>query len=180
MLLDAHWESVAVRDVRGMEKGQGGRKRLFRFGHQGHAVTFTSAHSLSMALSHVSSEAGFVSGEPLDSSSPGVNRLVSECSAALINARLGTLGLGTRARAAPPAFDVAGRLVLQACPHVSRGNAAVGMSVGQVLERAMRATGEFPLDEGGLSHEEAVQACMAINRNFEGCAVDLGCVKVAS
>lgn len=182
MLLDAHWERVVGRGVRDMKNGQGGRnlKRIFHFGHDGHAVSFSSAASLSSGISRVVSESGSISGEVVDASSSGVNRLVSECSAALVNARLGTLGLGTRAGAAPPSLDVAERMVVQACPHVGRGNAAVGMSVGQVLERAMRATGEFPMDEGGLSYEDATQACKAINRNFERCAVDLRCVAVAS
>lgn len=44
---------------------------------------------------------------------------------------VGILGLGKWARAAPPALDVAGHLVGQACPHLSRWNPPVPMSAGR-------------------------------------------------
>lgn len=167
-----------VRLEHGVPPGRGGFQPLFRFGHRGHEVSFSSASRMSEALSSETGAPGDVRGDVTDGSWRKLDGRVSECATAVVNVRLAWHGVGTRRESAPPAFDVAGRMVLQACPHLPASNAAVGMSVGRVLQSAMLATGEERTEDAGFGYLEAMQACRAINRNFEGCQVDAGCVAV--
>lgn len=92
--------------------------------------------------------------------------------------RLAQHGIATRDGIAVERFDALERWVLKPCSLLSAANPAVGMSVRRLLERVHLATGEFALDDAGLSQVHVVEACGAVNRNFELCQVDLGCVAV--
>lgn len=103
-----------------------------------------------------------------------------ECASAAVAVRLAGKGVATREAVRVVGMDVAERMVLQPCLLLPAENPAVGMSVATLLRLAAAATGHFPVDDAFLKREEAVQACAALNRNFEGCRVDLGCVAVMS
>lgn len=116
--------------------------------------------------------------DPVDHQS--VNLMTAECVAALLSIKLASQGIATRRNAAVVPFDMANRMVLQPCAYLPKSNPAVGMNLGRVMARAMLATGQFPLDDATMSHDDVAQACSAINRNFEACQVDVGCLAVTA
>lgn len=152
---------------------------VLRFGHPGHAVTFTNAQAIARSMPHVYPSIVSVDNDLIDPvRTAAVNPLTAECLSAVINVQLATHGIPTRQSIAVSPFDVRNRMVLQECPHLPKTNPAVGMTIANLLERAMLATGSLPLHDAAMSHQDVHQACQAINRNFERCQVDMGCVAI--
>lgn len=152
---------------------------LLRFGHSGHAVSFTSPETVAHGLRIGVTRHGPLKGDLVDPrESDSMNRMASECISAAVSVEFAKRGLPTRPGVYTRPVQFSQRMVLQACPYLSKNNQAVGMSVENLLNRAMLATGEFPLDDTALSHEDVMQACVAIHRNFNACNVNVGCVAV--
>lgn len=167
-LLRLHWERVARMETGGKE---------IRIGRPGHQVVFHTPDALIRAMgASILDDDGMIVGTQHDPDQVG--GLVSECMSLLLAVRLAEVGVGTRVGMEGASGDVGDRWVVQGCGAVHTENRVAGMSVRRVLERAMWVTGERPEDEGGVSRDDVEQACRAVNRNFELCQVDLGCVAV--
>lgn len=177
-LLQRHW-TLAARQYR--DSPLGANTYLVRFGHPGHAVSFTTPDALAASLPTHLLHNTPTDGDIIDPerTSP-LSHMTAECMAASISIALASQGIPTREHAtATPRFDMSTRMVLQPCSYLPRSNPAVGMDLGTFMDRAMLATGHYPLDDAALSHQHVTQACMAINRNFETCQVDVGCIAVS-
>lgn len=158
-LLSTHWTSVSTDGV-------------LTVGHALQVVSFRSAGSVPRALSTARARARSQDDTRLTT-------FMEQCIAALLTTRLIVAGISTRMAHEDIDRGIdADHLVLQACPYLPNGHAVVGMSVARFFERARLLDGALPTDEEALSREEVEQGCLAINRNFERCEVDVGCLGV--
>lgn len=175
-VLHMYWHVISERDSYTYSNiPQAAATNVVRVGHQHHAVIFSSSSALASALPGMASP-GAIQGDHIDPSYLSVNRMVSECTAAMVSVKLAEAGIATRAGIRVDKVDIRNRLILKTCAHVSSDNAALGMTVGRILERASLATGYLPVDDAGISERHITSACKAINRNFEACRTDAGCL----
>ena len=162
-ILHAHWHWLAERNG------------VFAFGHAAHSVRFASGNALADALPLTTErklEEGVITQRPFMQ----LSTLASECIAAKLSIALASRGISTQNWTSSTPINYAKRLVLKPCAHLSSANPAVGMTVDVLLERAHLATSTHPADDSGLSPEMIEAACKAVNRNFEGCRFNKGCI----
>lgn len=119
---------------------------------------------------------GAIDGELIDPHLSPANPVITECVAALLAIRLAARGVATRPGIEVGPYEAGEKWILQPCAVLRRDNPAVGMSVERLLERVTWGTGDWPQDDGGVGHADLVEGCRAVNRNFELCQVDLGCI----
>eukprot|EP00177_Eucheuma_denticulatum_P000934 GFKZ01001696.1.p1 GENE.GFKZ01001696.1~~GFKZ01001696.1.p1 ORF type:complete len:333 (-),score=23.96 GFKZ01001696.1:414-1412(-) len=154
---------------------------VIQLGHPGHAVTFTTPQALSHALtiditSHPSHAPSAIEGELIDPHLSPANPVITECIATLLAIRLATKGVATRPGIEVAPYNAGKKWILQPCALLRADNPVVGMTVERLLERVTWGTGEWPQDDGGVGHADLLDGCRAVNRNFELCQVDLGCI----
>ena len=168
-LLQRHWGDFVEADG------------ALRVGAEGRQVRFGSAEAFGRAMPGSGAVRGLV-GELRDPTEGQLGRLAAECLAAKVNLRLWQLGKPTRPRelvgqrSAAVGKGLRRVPVFEKCRWLGRDNPALGMDLDTFLQTVDRATGHWPLDDAGISHRHVVEACHAINMNYERCQHDYGCL----